>query len=876
MGIRRFLRRRDEDAELAREIEAHVAHETDENVSRGMDAVEARRRALVKFGGVGNVREDVWDWNTLGVLENVWRDLRYVIRALRRAPGFAVAVIVVMALGIGAVTAMFAIVRSVLLKPLPFGDPERLVMLYERNADGQFLFNAVAGGAFLQWQREAKSFEQLAVWQEDGFNLSAAGGQLPEMMITTLCSWDLFPALGVLPAMGRGFVESDDRPGAGATVILSWGLWKRRFGGDPELVGKTVQLDAKPYTVVGIMPGWFAYPDEMTQAWVPVQHEFEQSVMQDVGDHEFKVVGLLKPGVTRGQALGEVDTIQRRIRASRLETTAGQGANIRPLLEDIVGDYKTPLYALLAATCCVLLIGCLNVANLFVARASARRKEAAIRAALGGSRWRLIREQMMESLVLTALGGAIGLELAYAAVQWVAKSRQDMARAHHIHVDGTVLAFAACVTVLSALMAGVISVWSSRDEKVLETLRESTRTQSGSRKKARLRKLLLAVEMGLTVVLLIGAGLLLKSYRSLRAVNLGCISDNVLTMRIELPEARYKNEVAIAGFLEQLLSDVKNLPGVQKAALVSRPPGTGYGGDNSFTIPEHPPLPVGQFMFGIRRYADPGYFETMGIPVLRGRTFRDGERLENAKGAVISETLARKYFPGEDPIGQHMRFTRLGHEGVKEFEVIGVVGDTRVEVARPNEPMAYFPISSGSSSNAFVVARSQQDVTRLALPIQKLIAERDPDLAVANILTMDQVIGEATTDASFSAELTLGFAVLSLLLAAVGLYGVLSYLVAQRTSEIGVRIALGAQRGQVLRLTIADGLWPALIGLAFGLAGGAASARLIRDLLFGVTPLDAGVYVGVAVILVGVAVAACLLPAWRASRLDPVQALRVE
>jgi predicted permease len=875
MNWRRYFRRRDEDAELVREIGAHVAHETDENIARGMDAVEARRRALVKFGSAGNVREDVWEWNTIGALDDVWRDLRYVMRTLRRAPGFALTVIAVMGLGIGAVTAMFTIVRSVLLKPLPFGDRDRLVMLYERSADGKFPFNSVAGGSFLEWQREAKNFEQIAAWQQEGYNLSGSNGQLPEMIAGAPISWNLFPAMGVRPAMGRGFEDSEDRSGADATVILSWGLWKRRFGSDPAMIGKTVQLDAKAYTVIGIMPSWFVYPDTATQLWLTVRHEVKPMTLEDVGDHQFRVVALLKPGVTPAQGLSEIDGIQKRLRAAHPTKTVGQGANIRMLLADVVGDYKTPLYALLAATGCVLIIACLNVANLFVARAAARRKESAIRSALGGSRWRMIREQLMESVVLAVIGGGIGVELAYLAVQWVSQTRHDMARAEAIHMDAAVIAFAVGVTVLSGAIAGVISAWSSRGEQLVASLQEAARTHSGGRSKARLRQLLLAAEIGLTVVLLIGAGLLLKSYESLRATNLGCVTENVLTMQVSLPDARYKTPESIVAFFEQLARDVRALPGVEKAGLVSRVPGAGYDGDNMFTIPEHPPLPVGEFQFGVRRFADPGYFEAMGIPLLRGRTYREGERLENSRYVLISDSLARQYFRDEDPIGRHVSVA-FDNVIFTNYEIIGVVGDTRVEVPRPPETIIYYPIYSGRATSASVVVRSQQDVTRLALPIQKLIAQKDPDLAVADIATMQEIVGWFTTSTSFSAELTLGFAVLSLLLASVGLYGVLSYLVAQRTSEIGVRIALGAQRGSVLRLTLADGLRPTLVGLVFGLAGGAVAARLIRDLLYGVQPLDAGVFFAMAVVLVGVAAAACLFPAWKASRLDPIRALRVD
>jgi predicted permease len=380
-----------------------------------------------------------------------------VLRTLRRAPGFALAVIVVMALGIGAVTGMFTIVRSVLLKPLPFGDADRLVMLYEQSADGKYPYHVVASGIYREWQKEAKSFEQMVLYKEDEYDVSGNGGQMPEQLTVTLCSWNFFPALGVQPALGRGFEASDDRADASATVLLSWGLWKRRFAGDPGIVGKAFQLNAKAYTVIGVMPGWFTFPDARTQAWVPVYHDTDAVTQEALDNHQFRVIGLLKQGMVKEQGLSEVDTVSKRIRIEHPTEGIGRGANVRPLLEEVVGDYKTPLFALLAATGCVLVIACLNAANLFVARSAVRRKEIAIRSALGGSRWRLVREQMMERVVLSMVGGAFGLELAYGAVQWVVHARPDLARADAIHIDGPVVLFALGVMLASGIFAGVIS-----------------------------------------------------------------------------------------------------------------------------------------------------------------------------------------------------------------------------------------------------------------------------------------------------------------------------------------------------------------------------------------------------------------------------------
>jgi predicted permease len=873
MGMGRYFRRKDEDAELTREIEAHIAHEIDENVARGMTAEEARRRALVKFGSRRIVREDLWRWNTIGVLDDVWRDLRYVLRTLRRAPGFALAVILVMALGIGSVTAMFTIVRSVLLKPLPFKEPERLVRLYEHSADNKFPYNDSAGGVFEEWKKQSHSFSDLTLlrdWPE--YNLSAAGGQLPESVRSAECSWNLFPTLGVEPTLGRRFTESDDQLSANATVVLSWGLWKRRFGGDPSILKQTIHLDAKPYSVIGVMPPWFSYPDQATQLWTPIHHEEPDRRWQALDSHMFVAIGRLKPGATETQGRTELSMIVRRLHDEHLDNPfVSDAANTRPLLEDMVGEIKTPLYVLLAATACVLLIACLNVANLLVARAAARRKELAIRTALGGSRWRLLGEHLTESFVLSAAGGAAGLLLAYAVIQWLVSTRQDMRRAEAIHIDGGVVAFTVALIFLCAAFAGLISSVSGKDDRVLSSLQETSRGHTAGRARVGLRRWLLSLEVGLTVVLLIAAGLLLKSYDRMRTSNLGCVTNNVLTMGFGLPDAQYTQPAQRVNFFETLLARVRSLPGVAGAGLVTGVPGQGYMEDNGFAIAEHPALPQGQSDYAVVRWADPGYFAAIGIPILRGRAFDPSQRLDRSLKVIVSDSFVRQYFPGEDPLGKHLLTL-----GKKSYEIVGVVGDTRFLIAKPAQPMMYFPLYSGSENGATLAVRSSRDVSQFALPIQRIVQELDRDLPVAHVLTMDQIIGNSTVDASFNATLLLAFAMLSLVLASVGLYGVLSYLVAQRTSEIGVRMALGAVPSEVLRLTLTDGMRPAMLGLGFGLAAGAAATRLIRDLLYGVQPLDASVFISVAAILLSVGMAACVLPAWRASRLDPVRALRME
>lgn len=523
-------------AQLHAELRDHLERQVAENVAAGMSAEEARFAALRTFGNPALLREQArgtWNWNWLELL---LRDVRYALRTLMRTPGFAAIAIVVMALGIGANVALFTIVRSVLLKPLPFNDPGRLMRFYEYSSDDKFPYNDSAGGVFAEWKKQSRSFSGMAISGYAGYNLSGAGEQLPEGVRAASFSWDLLPMLGVQPALGRSFTADDDRPSANPTVLLSWGLWKRRFGGDPAIVNRTILLDAKPYTVIGVMPAWFAYPDAARQLWTPIYLKEPAAEINAIDSHDFLAIGRLKPGVGAAQALAELTLITRRIHDANLDDPfVSKAANITPLLESLVGDMKTPLYVLLAATCCVLLIACLNVANLLVARAAARRKEQAIRTALGGSRWRLLRQHLMESLVLSAMGGAVGLLMAMGVIAWFVRTRQEMARVEAIHVDGVVVAFAAGLMVLCALFAGLISAFSAKGDQVLTALQESSRAHSAGHGRARLRAILLTLEVGLTVVLLIGAGLLLKSYARLRTAQLGCVTQNVLKMDFTLP-----------------------------------------------------------------------------------------------------------------------------------------------------------------------------------------------------------------------------------------------------------------------------------------------------------------------------------------------------
>jgi len=873
--VRGFVRGNRRDGEFDYEVQGHLQLLAEKLVAQGMEREAALAAARRQFGNVTLLQEDRRELRTFLSVEALWHDLRYALRVLRKNPAFTCVAVLTLALGVGANTTLFTVVRSVLLKPLPFENPDQLVMLYEQSADHKHAYNVVAGGIFQAWQEQSRSFEQMALLGGSGYNLSGANGMLPEKVEGGKCSWNLFSMLGVRPLYGRAFGPEDDRPNANATVMLTWSLWRRRFGGDPAIIGKDALLDGGPYTVVGILPAWFSYPDPETQVWTPIRHETRPAVIDSLNNHQFGVVARLKAGHTLTEGLTDVDTIEKRIRSAHpdLIETIGSGASIRPLLDEFVNEYKTPLYVLLVATACFLLIACLNVANLLVARSAARRREFAIRAALGGSRFRLLREQIVESVVLSMAGGTLGITLAKLSLQWLMRTRQDIPRVETIHIDGQVLLFAVAVALLSGIAAGLVPAFNATGTRILQSLQESSRSLGGGQGRARLRKVLLSFEVGFTMVLLIAAGLLLKSYERLRASDLGCGINNILTMRVDLPKPKYLEQQR-AAFFEQVIDSVGNLPGIQRAGMVSVLPGHGYGSDDSFVISEHPPLPPGRVLLAIKRFADPGYFAAMQIPFVRGRTFNDRERLDQATSVIINDLFARMFFPGEDPLGKHLRVNLTDHE--ISYEIVGLVGDTRFSISKPVEPMMYFPLYSGFFGRATIVVRSPHDPNGLALPIQKLIAQMDADLPVSEVLTMEQLVNGSTINASFTASLVLAFAVLSLVLAAVGLYGVLSYLVTQRKSEIGVRVALGAGRIEVLKLMLVDGLGPAAVGLIAGLGFGAFAAGFIRSMLYGVEPLDETVFLGATVLLALITGAACIVPAWRASRIDPMKALRYE
>jgi predicted permease len=870
--------RKREAARLNQELAFHLEQQMAENVSLGMNAEEARRQAMLRFGNPAVLNEETRSTWSGHWFEGVWRDLRYGLRTLARTPGFSLMAILVMALGIGATTSLFTLVRSVLLRPLPFREPDKLVMLYEHfRQQPESPYNVVAPADFRDWRAQTHGFQDMGAWRWWAGHISGEHGESPEVVVGAGGSWNLFSLLGVQPAFGRTFTPDEDRFGGNDVVLLSWSLFQSRFNGDRQIVGKAVQIDSKPYTVVGVLPAWFSYPDPTVRVWIPYTPTFMPEEFQP-DHHQSRVIARLKSRQSAEAAVKEVSALQYQIHMQNQGKPVAEDVILRPMIEDVTQDAKTPLIVLMCSVGCMLLIACLNVSNLLVARSAARRKEVAIRGALGGSRWKLVQEQMIESLLIAVAGGGVGWVLSISATRWLATHWRDLPRADAIRVDGPVLVFSIAVVLATALLAGLVPAISSTGKSLLGALQDSARSIGGSVSRAALRKVLLSAEIALTVVLLISAGLLFRSFINLRTSDLGCVTDNVLTVRFGLPVKRYDTPVKVLAFHEALMARVRSLPGVKAAGLISTAPGAGYEGDNVFTIPEHPAQGPSLELDALIRKADPGYFSTLKIPLLSGRVFNDQDKLGRTRHVIVSKKFVNQFFPGEDPVGKHVKIAFSGNTP-EIYEIIGVVGDTVHEIGQPIKATIYRSILNGDpmlDSVATIVVRAAADPLSLALPIQKQVSDLDPEMPAYKVRTMQQIVGEATASRSFSVSLVLAFAVLSLTVAAVGLYGVLSFLVTQRSSEIGIRMALGAQRGEVLRLVLVDGMTPVGLGMIIGLAGGAAAGTLIKSLLYGTRPLDPAVFAAMIASLLITALIASAVPALRACRIEPTQALRME
>jgi putative ABC transport system permease protein len=807
-------------------------------------------------------------------MDKLLPDIRYAFRMLLNNRAFTAVAVLALALGIGANTAIFSVVNSVLLRPLPYRDPQRLIMLWENYQQ--------RGGPEREWFSPAdfKDFRDQAQSLENvvallGWGPTLTGQDEPEDLQGAAVSYDTFSMLGVEPAIGRSFAADEDRAGAERVVVLSHRLWQRRFGSDPAIIGNSLILGGESYTAIGVMPRGFnspILPD--TEIWRPLTPAIAALAGCDRGCVVLRVMAKLKPGVTLDAARAETSAIAARMTEQYPETNKGVGSTVVPLHEQLVGDVRPAMLVLLGAVALVLLIACANVANLLLARAAAREKEVAIRAALGASRARLIRQHLTESLVLALIGGAFGLLLAFWIVDaLVSFAPKGTPRLEEIAIDPGVLAFTFGVALLTGLAFGLAPALLSSRTNFNSSLKEGGRDSSATSRGGRVRSALVVSEVGLALMLLVGAGLLIKSFVNLQRVDPGFNPKGVLRVDVTLPRTRYPERNQSAAFYKQLLDRVTALPGVQSAGAVSSLPLSGGGTDSGFAIEGRPPVEPGHPQVAWYSSVTPAYFRAMGSRLLRGREFTDADSTEAAKVVVISETMAHRYFPEEDPLGKRLVFG----SGKDLRGIVGVIADVKFfGLNLDARPSMYFPHAQSPARGMSLVVRTQGEPMQLAAAIRGQVSELDRDLAVSNVMTMEQLVGVSLAEPRFTLMLLGAFAAVAMALSAIGVYGVVSYSVTQRSHEIGVRMALGAQMRDVLKLVVGQGMALVLGGVAVGLVGAFMLTRVMESLLFGVRATDFTTFVFTSLLLAGVALGACFVPARRATKVDPMVALRYE
>jgi putative ABC transport system permease protein len=865
--LRNTIRKDRIDRELGEELNSYVQLLTEKKIKEGMNEEEARRAAMVEVGGVEQVKEEVRAHRAGFALETFFQDLRYGFRSLRKKPGFTVTAVIALALGIGANTAIFSVINAVLLRSLTYRDPGSIVMVWERSLRGGRSQNSVSPANFLDWKKQSSSFEQIAASWDTRLNLTSGGE--PEEIQVQKVSANFFAVLGVQPELGRTFVAAEETPGTEPGVILGHDLWQSHFAGNPDIIGQTVTMSGRNCTVVGVMPPGFHFLNTQIKAWLPLQ--FDPTTEWRKSGRFLRSVARLKPGVTLRQAQAELDTIGKQLEIAYPDFNKGWGVNLVPMHEQIVGDIRPVLLVLLAAVAFVLLIACANVANLLLSRAASRQKELALRAALGADRMRLIRQMLTESVLLAMMGGAVGVLLAYWGIQLlIAFAPDNIPRLQEITIDPRVLGFTFGVSLLTGLVFGLVPALPASRPDLNDALKEGARSSSSGNRVV--RNLFVVAEMALALVLLIGAGLMLRSFSQLHQVKTGFEADNVLTMRVQLPMAKYGQPQERADFFKRAEERLAALPGVKSVGAINYLPLTGLATSTSFNLATKP-LPPSESPGTEVRPITPGYFAAMGIPLIKGRVFdeRDGP---NSRVLIINETLARKFFPGQDPIGQQLIVT---WDPQVADEIIGIVGDIK-ETALEQEPnpAIYWPHLREPYPFMNFVIRAAIDPATLTAAVTREIHTLDPDQPVADVRTLDEIVAKSISRPRFNALLLAIFAGVALLLASVGIYGVMNYSATQRTQEIGIRMALGAKPGDILRLVVGHGMKLTFAGIALGVIASLALTRVMSNLLFGITATDLPTFLSVSAMLTFVALLANYIPARRATRVNPVVALRYE
>ena len=814
-------------------------------------------------------------------MHNLLQDIRFGLRMLLKSPSISIVATIALALGIGANTAIFSVVNAVLLRPLPFPNPDSLVQVFETDARRGYQRGSHSYPNFFDLREQNTVFERVASYYSSDFIMTGSGE--PARLQGAVVTADLFPLLGVAPLHGRTFTAEEDKPStSGRVVILSQQLFQRRFNSDPRILNQTITLAGRPFTVVGVMPETFEFPiqNDPVDLWTTIAADAvgKTPVTGQRGAHFLRVIGRLKAGVTEEQAQAEVKAIAARLEQQYPDHNTNKSLRVESALAAMVGDVRPALFILLGAVACVLLIACANVANLLLARATSRHKEMAIRAALGASRMRVIRQLLTESVLLSLAGGAVGLLL---AVWWsdllVALGKEDIPRAVQVAIDWRVLGFTIAVSVLTGLIFGLVPAFHSSKSELVESLKEGGRGTGESARRNPVRSVLVVTELAIAVVLLVCAGLLIQSLWRLQRVNSGLQPENVMTFNLALPEIKY-DYAKQSQFFADLKSRLETAPGVQSASAVYPLPLSDERFSISFQIegrevPEKDEPSGDFFTTGI------GYFRTMGIPILKGRDFDQNDRHGSTPVIIISDTFARQYFPNEDPLGKriHPGISSIEGEESPVREIVGAVGDVRNRgLDTEPRPAYYVPQTQVPFSQMVVVIKTHNDPRGVVSGATKDVAAMDPDLPLFGVKTMEEYLSASVASPRFNTTLLSIFAGVALVLTIVGLYGVMSYSVAQRTNEIGIRMALGAQGRDVLIMIVKQGSKLILIGLAIGLLGAYALTRLVASLLFGVTAKDPFTFAVVAMLLAIVALLACYVPAWRATKVDPMEALRCE
>ena len=822
-------------------------------------------------------------------MHKMWQDLRYGVRMLLKNPGITFVVILALALGIGANTAIFSVVDAVLLRPLPYPESDRLVFLNETSKSMDEI--SVSYPNFTDWRNQNQSFEKIGVYNRSSYNLTGAGEA--ERIVTGQMSADLFAALRVNPALGRLYTNDEDKPGAAPVVVLSYPLWQRRFGGQTGILNQPLTLNGKSYTVIGIMPAGFQFPTRV-EMWVPVGQLSGEPRWQQRGNHPgLYGVARLKPGVTFPQAKAEMDNIASNLEKQYQDSNAGNGIGVRPLLEIFTSDIKRALWVLFAAVAFVLLIACANIANLLLARAQSRQKEMAIRSAMGAGRWRIARQLLTESVLLALIGGSLGMLFARWGIALIMYISPDaIPRAKEISLDWRVLAFTIGLSFLTGILFGLVPALQAGVVDVHETLKETGRGTSG---KHWLRSSLVIAEVATTLVLLVGAGLMIRSFYRLQNVNPGFSYDHLTSFSVALPRKKYENNEQREQFYNRLLENLRGLPGVEATAAASGLPLGNNGWQTSFTVDGQPPPPRDQTPLMEACLVTPDYFRAMNIPLKSGRYFNDHddrsalvgkdlsklsepEREVAALNAiVIDEEFARRHWPNEDAVGKRIRLGGVDPTNPL-LTIVGVVGRVKMEglATDSKRVQGYFPYAQIPSSGMTVILKAAGDPNQLIAAVRQQIKQIDPDQPIYSIRSMDDIRAESVAPERLNLTLLSLFAGIALVLAIVGIYGVMSYTVTQRTHEIGIRMAIGAQPRDVFRMVIRQGMMLALIGVVCGLVGAFGLTRLMASMLFGVEPTDPATFAAIAVLLTGVALIACYVPGRRATKVDPVVSLRYE